>query len=635
MPHGQDPALLVGPLHPQPGAPAVHPGPRLHPGDPRSGAGRAARRDPRRLRHLAEREARRSCAARSSSSCWPGSSPARCAGSRPRTCCSSRRPPAVSGVERFVEIGVKSAPTVAGLATNTLKLPEYSHSTVEVLNSERDAAVLFATDTDPEPEPEADEAPAARSATEAVLRSRRGRTGCRPRGAVGRPRPDDLTFDAADATVALIALSAKMRHRPDRGAGLHRDHHRRCVLATQPAAGRPGFRAEPGCHRRCRRRRSGRAEGSGQQAGAHLQAVRPGALRCDQRSAAHDPRPVRQAAGLHRRAGRQGVGTRRRLDQARHRRGGAGYPRGLQRPRRRPRWAARRCAGRYRPPSTRRSTPRLPRSAPARASRCSLPSAGGGARRCRGFRGARRVRREGDRPRRRAGHRPRAWCWVSSDSTTRSPRPSRPPTPSWSTWSPPNSVRTGRDWWRRRSTPARPSCSTTAGPVPVRTWRRLWLTDEDEIDADWARLSERFEGAGHVVATQANWWQGKALAAGRNVHASLYGRIAAGAENPGKGRYTDEIAVVTGASKGSIAASVVAQLLEGGAHGDRHHVQARRRPAGVLQGALPRQRPLRRDAVGGSGQHGVLLRHRRAGRVGGRRADGEPWAARPSTSRMR
>ncbi|MGB3894899.1 MAG: fatty acid synthase subunit beta domain-containing protein, partial [Mycolicibacter sinensis] len=58
------------------------------------------------------------------------------------------------GVERFVEIGVKTAPTVAGLATNTLKLPEYAHSTVEVLNAERDAAVLFATDTDPEPEDE-------------------------------------------------------------------------------------------------------------------------------------------------------------------------------------------------------------------------------------------------------------------------------------------------------------------------------------------------------------------------------------------------------------------------------------------------------------------------------------------------
>ncbi|EUA11074.1 fatty-acid synthase domain protein [Mycobacterium xenopi 4042] len=35
-----------------------------------------------------------------------------------------------------------------------------------------------------------------------------------------------------------------------------------------------------------------------------------------------------------------------------------------------------------------------------------------------------------------------------------------------------------------------------------------------------------------MVATQATWWQGKALAAGRNIHASLYARIAAGAENP-------------------------------------------------------------------------------------------------------
>ena len=94
---------------------------------------------------------------------------------------------------------------------------------------------------------------------------------------------------------------------------------------------------------------------------------------------------------------------------------------------------------------------------------------------------------------------------------------------------------------------------------------KLWLTDEGDIDADWVRLSERFEGAGHVVATQATWWQGKSLAAGRQIHGSLYGRIAAGAENPDLGRYSSEIAVVTGASKGSIAASVVARLLDGGA----------------------------------------------------------------------
>ena len=94
---------------------------------------------------------------------------------------------------------------------------------------------------------------------------------------------------------------------------------------------------------------------------------------------------------------------------------------------------------------------------------------------------------------------------------------------------------------------------------------RLWLKDEDEIEADWPRLSERFEAAGHVVAGQATWWQARALAAGRQIHASLYGRAAAGAENPGTGRYSNEIAVVTGASKGSIAASVIAQLLDGGA----------------------------------------------------------------------
>ena len=80
-----------------------------------------------------------------------------------------------------------------------------------------------------------------------------------------------------------------------------------------------------------------------------------------------------------------------------------------------------------------------------------------------------------------------------------------------------------------------------------------------------AEAVERYEGAGHVVGTQAGWWQGKALAAGRNLHASLFGRAAAGAENPGKGRYSADVAVVTGASKGSIAASVVAQLLDGGA----------------------------------------------------------------------
>ena len=89
--------------------------------------------------------------------------------------------------------------------------------------------------------------------------------------------------------------------------------------------------------------------------------------------------------------------------------------------------------------------------------------------------------------------------------------------------------------WPRLVAPAfdskRRFCSTIAGRVPA-DLVKLWLAEEDDIDADWVRLSERFEGAGHAVATQANWWQGKALAAGRVIHASLFGRIAAGAESP-------------------------------------------------------------------------------------------------------
>ena len=164
---------------------------------------------------------------------------------------------------------------------------------------------------------------------------------------------------------------------------------------------------------------------------------------------------------------------------------------------------------------------------------------------------------------------------------------------------------------------------------------RLWLLDEGEIDVDWPRLSERFEGAGHIVGTQATWWQGKALAAGRNIHASLYGRAAAGAESPGKARYNDEVAVVTGASKGSIAASVVAQLLVGRCDGHRDHLQARRRPVGVLPQPVSRQRPLRRKAVGGARQHGVLHRHRRAGVVGRYANRAKALGRSPFTSRMR
>ncbi|MCR8899540.1 DUF1729 domain-containing protein [Gordonia sp. GONU] len=94
---------------------------------------------------------------------------------------------------------------------------------------------------------------------------------------------------------------------------------------------------------------------------------------------------------------------------------------------------------------------------------------------------------------------------------------------------------------------------------------RLWLTDEHELDADFEKVVGGFVGAGDTVAEHATWWQGKALASGNAVHGRVFGAIAHAAENPEKGIYSREIAVVTGASKGSIAAGVVAGLLAGGA----------------------------------------------------------------------
>ena len=137
------------------------------------------------------------------------------------------------GVERFVEIGVKSAPTVAGLATNTLKLPEYAHSTVEVLNAERDAAVLFATDTDPEPEDIVDEAPAApKRRAHPVLMSRLPSLRLPPVAPSGAPTTRRHRVRCRRRDAGADRAVGQDAHRPDRAAGLHRVHHRRRVVAA-------------------------------------------------------------------------------------------------------------------------------------------------------------------------------------------------------------------------------------------------------------------------------------------------------------------------------------------------------------------------------------------------------------------
>jgi fatty acid synthase len=112
------------------------------------------------------------------------------------------------GVERFIEIGVGQSPTVANLAASTLKLPGRFGPAVQVLNFERDSAAVFSTDE--EQAVVEDEAPAA--PTESVeTSSAPAAAASAPAATSSGPRPADLTYDAADATQLLIAWWTKMR----------------------------------------------------------------------------------------------------------------------------------------------------------------------------------------------------------------------------------------------------------------------------------------------------------------------------------------------------------------------------------------------------------------------------------------
>ncbi|TXH21831.1 MAG: DUF1729 domain-containing protein, partial [Mycobacterium sp.] len=466
------------------------------------------------------------------------------------------------GVERFVEVGVKTMPTVAGLATNTLKLPEYSHNTTEILNVERDAAVLFATDTDPEPEDEAPAAPAAAAEAPAEAVAAAPVPAAAPAAPAGGPRPDDITYDAADATMALIALSAKMRidqiepldsiESITDGASSRRNQllvdlgselnlgaidgaaeadlaglkgqvtklartykpfgpvlsdaindQLRTVLG--PSGKRPAYITE----------RVSKAWELGPGWAKHVTAevalgtregssVRGGDMGGLHAGALADAGAVDKVID----AAVTAVGARKGIAVALPSSGGAGG--GVVDSAALTEFAEK-VTG---PNGVLASTARLILGELGLQAPVSVPDATDS---------------------------------ELIDLVT---------------------AELGSDWPRLVA----PSFDGRKAVLFDDRWAsaredlaRIWLLDEDDVNADWAKLAESFEGAGHVVATQASWWQGKALAAGRTLHAALYGRAAAGAENPGKGRYANEVAVVTGASKGSIASSVVGQLLAGGA----------------------------------------------------------------------
>ncbi|BBX95773.1 type I polyketide synthase [Mycobacterium lacus] len=460
------------------------------------------------------------------------------------------------GVERFVEIGVKSSPTVAGLATNTLKLPEYAHSTVEVLNAERDAAVLFATDTDPEPEPE-DEEPVVQAASQAAA------VAPAPVAPSAGPRPDDIAFDAADATLALIALSAKMRidqiEEPDSiesitdGASSRRNQLL-VDLGSELNLGAIDGAAEADL------------AGLRSQVTKLARTYKPyGPVLSDaindQLRTVLGPSGKRPAAIAERvkKTWELGDGWAKHVtvEVALGTREGTSVRGG--------------ALGHLHEGAVAdaASVDKVIDAAVAsvaarRGVSVTLPSAGGGSG---ATVDAAALSEFTDQITGRDGVLASAARLVLGQLGLDDPV-TAPPAATDAELIDLVTAELGADWPRLVA----PVFDAKKAVVFDDRWAsaredlvRLWLTDEGEIDANWLRLSERFEGAGHVVATQATWWQGKSLAAGRQIHASLYGRIAAGAETPDPGPYSSEVAVVTGASKGSIAASVAARLLDGGA----------------------------------------------------------------------
>ncbi|MDO5076205.1 type I polyketide synthase [Corynebacterium sp.] len=114
------------------------------------------------------------------------------------------------GVERFVEVGVGSSPTIANMMGQTLRLPQYRDADVEVLNVERERAIVFATDEVTREVP-AEEAPAEETPVEQNQAEQSTEATFAPAPAAAGPRPDDIAFTPADATAMLIALWTKVR----------------------------------------------------------------------------------------------------------------------------------------------------------------------------------------------------------------------------------------------------------------------------------------------------------------------------------------------------------------------------------------------------------------------------------------
>ncbi|MFW0790081.1 fatty acid synthase subunit beta domain-containing protein [Gordonia sp. CPCC 205333] len=467
-------------------------------------------------------------------------------------------------IQRFVEIGVKSAPTLSGLATNTLKLDGFGGAVTEVLNVERDSAVVLAQDEGVEPEEDSlpdvpaesveEGAPAAAAPVPAA-----------PAAAAG-PRPDDLRFGPADAVTAVIALWTKIR--TDQIGAVDTIE----ALCDGVSSRRNQLLLDVGAE-------------------LNLGAI-DGAAEADMTALAST---VETLARGYRPLG--AVLTDAVGDQMRKVLGPVG---------KRPSYITDRVADVWQLESgwglhtlvalalgTREGASvrggdlgdllddsvgtvdaldalidrAVASVGAAQGISVSLPSAGGS--------GGTTVDAAAlseftEAITGRSGALASAAYTVLSklglvdDESVALPEADDEA----AVLAERVSAELGSDWARTVA----PSFDENRAVLVDDRWAsaredlaRLWLLDDEHVDTEFESLTTRFVGAGHTVAQQATWWQGKALALGNSVHARAYGAIAHEAEDPNVGTWSDDIAVVTGASAASIAAAVVGELLAGGA----------------------------------------------------------------------
>ncbi len=119
------------------------------------------------------------------------------------------------GMQRFVEVGVGSAPTLANMMAQTAALPQYVGAELEILNIERDRGVVFATDEITREVPEeptvAEESAVAEVSAAPVAEVPTAPVAEVPATPVAAGPVAEISFSPSDATEMLIALWTKVR----------------------------------------------------------------------------------------------------------------------------------------------------------------------------------------------------------------------------------------------------------------------------------------------------------------------------------------------------------------------------------------------------------------------------------------